>query len=313
MGTARVELELTNSAGDDLNDFVRIELFSASTSDHFQNNVQVQRKVAVGGIAVNATNVYRVVLTPSNYRLVQFFVMLTDGQTLAQTVPFPVDPVRVTGIQAPAFGGLPAGVKSVLKQSEIPRFVNPDGSFRQGSDLYGDLDPVPKLKACLLNITAKSAATPLRDGTTCLDHYDGMIRMEQDRLFIRTHAALREEVQNSPLFHSVSAELHDPVPGYTITDSFKTFDHYGNLQLTFQRRGVVGDDYVADVDIDDAQGIEHLFQVLRNTVTGPTNPYDIHDILVMDQDLDPGYSFRFAQAAKVKQLAAAAARPRGKG
>jgi hypothetical protein len=313
MGTARVELELTNSAGDDLNDFVRIELISASTSDHFQNNVQVQRKVAVGGIAVNPTSVYRVVLTPSNYRLVQFFVMLTDGQTLAKKVPFPVDPARITGIQAPAFGGLPAGVKSVLKQSEIPRFVNPDGSFRQGSDLYGDLDPVPKLKACLLNITAKSAATPLRDGTTCLAHYDGMIRMEQDRLFIRTHAALREEVQNSPLFHSVSAELHDPVPGYTITDSFKTFDHYGNLQLTFQRRGVVGDDYVADVDIDDAQGIEHLFQVLRNTVTGPTNPYDIHDILVMDQDLDPGYSFRFAQAAKVKQLAAAAARPRGKG
>jgi len=120
-------------------------------------------------------------------------------------------------------------------------------------------------------------------------------------------------VQNSPLFHNVSAELHDPVPGYTITDSFKTFDHYGNLQLTFQRRGVAGDDYVADVDIDDAQGIEHLFQVLRNTVTGPTNPYDIHDILVMDQRLDPGYSLRFAQAAKLKQLAASVARTRTKG
>jgi len=153
MGTARVELELTNAAGDDLNDFVRIELFSASTSDHFQNNVQVQRNVSVGGITVNATSVYRVVLTPSNYRLVQFFVMLTDGQTLAQKMAFPVDPARVTGVQAPAFGGLPAGVKDLLKQSEIPRFVNPDGSFRQGSDLYGDLDPVPKLKACLLNIT----------------------------------------------------------------------------------------------------------------------------------------------------------------
>jgi hypothetical protein len=134
-----------------------------------------------------------------------------------------------------------------------------------------------------------------------------MIRMEQDRLFIRTHAALREEVQNSPLFHSVSAELHNPVPGYQITDSFKTLDRYGNLQLTFQRRGTTGDDYVADVDIDDAQGIEHIFQVLRNSVSGPTNPYDIHDILVKEQRLDPGYSFKFAQAAVVSRLAAEAA------
>lgn len=124
-----------------------------------------------------------------------------------------------------------------------------------------------------------------------------MIRMEQDRLFIRIDAALREEVQNSPLFHQVPETLHEPVPGYAITDSYKTLDHYGNLQLTFQRKGDTGGDYLADVDIDDAQGIEHIFQVLRNSVSGPTNPYDIHDILMMAQKLDPGYSFVFAQAA----------------
>ena len=121
--------------------------------------------------------------------------------------------------------------------------------------------------------------------------------MEQDRLFIRIDAALREEVKNSPLFHQVPETLHEPVPGYAITDSYKTLDHYGNLQLTFQRKGDTGGDYLADVDIDDAQGIEHIFQVLRNSVSGPTNPYDIHDILMMAQKLDPGYSFVFAQAA----------------
>src|SRR5262249_9391920 len=70
-------------------------------------------------------------------------------------------------------------------------------------------------------------------------------------------------------FHSVSAALHDPMPGYHIVSSFKTFDHYGNLQLTFQRRGDTGADYAADIDIDDAQGIEHAFQVIRNSVTDP--------------------------------------------
>ncbi len=196
MGTARLELELTNAAGGDLSDFVRIELFSTSTSNHYQNNVQIRRTVAVGGIEVGASSVYKVMLTPSNYRLVQFFVMLGDGQTESQTVSFPVDPARVTGLEAPAFGALRAEAQTMLAQSEIPRFLAPDGSFRQGSDLYAVLDATPRLKACFLNIVAKSAAAPLREGLSCLNHYSGMIRMEQDRLFIRTHAALREEVQN---------------------------------------------------------------------------------------------------------------------
>ncbi len=300
MGKARLELTLTNAAGGDLNSFVRIELFSAETSMHYQNNVQVQSRVSVGDVdATGAGSIYRVALTPSNYRIVQFFVTLADGQTTSKTVPFPVDPTRVVGLQTPGFDGLPAAVQTMLAQSEIPRFVTPEGKFIQGDALYQTLNAALRLKACLLNITAKSAATPLRDGKSCLDHYNGMIRMEQDRLFIRVDAALREEAQNSPLFHSVSAALHDPVPGYTITDSYKTLDRYGNLQLTFQRRGTAGDDYLADVDIDDAQGVEHIFQVLRNTVSGPTDPYDIHDILVMDQHLDPGYSFVFARAATV--------------
>src|SRR5215813_3899715 len=298
MGKATLQLELTNAKNKDLNDFVRIELFSASSSTHTQNNARVRRNIAVNDIpADGAGTVYKLVLTPSNYRLVQFFITLADGGTVSEKVGFPVDPARVVNIQAPAFAGLDSRVQALLAQSEIPRFQQAGGGFLQGSDLYQNLDTAPKLKACLLNITTKSAATPLRDGSTCLDHYKSMIRMEQDRLFIRINPALMEEVENSPLFHSVSPALHEPVPGYVITESFKTLDHYGNLQLTFQRKGATGGDYLADVDIDDAQGIEHLFQVLRNSISGPTNPYDIHDILFTDQNLDPGYSFVFAQPA----------------
>jgi hypothetical protein len=302
MGQATLQLELTNASDCDLNDFVRIELFSASGSTHTQNNARIQRNITLNGIeADGAGSLYKLVLTPSNYRLVQIFIMLADGKTRMEKIPFPVDPARVVSVRGPAFGGLDRRLQALLTQSEIPRFQAPGGGFLQGNDLYQALDGVPKLKACLLNVATKSVATPLGDGSTCLDHYKEMIRMEQDRLFIQINPALVEEVENSPLFHSVSAALHDPVPGYTIMESFKTLDRYGNLQLTFQRRGTTGSDDVADVDIDDAQGIEHIFQVLRNSITGPTNPYDIHDILVMDQHLDPGYSFVFPQAAAVGQ------------
>ncbi len=41
-----------------------------------------------------------------------------------------------------------------------------------------------------------------------------------------------------------------------------------------------------DVDIDAAQGIEHVFEVLGDSVKGPTDPYDIHEILLAGQRLD---------------------------
>jgi hypothetical protein len=54
-----------------------------------------------------------------------------------------------------------------------------------------------------------------------------------------------------------------------------------------------GNNCVADIDIDDAAGLEHVFQVLRNKLSGkPTHPYNIHEILVGFQHLDPGYTFQ---------------------
>jgi hypothetical protein len=53
------------------------------------------------------------------------------------------------------------------------------------------------------------------------------------------------------------------------------------------------------MDIDDAQGFEHIFQVAHNGITHqPTHPYNIHEILVEFQELDPGYRFNLT-AGKV--------------
>ena len=102
----------------------------------------------------------------------------------------------------------------------------------------------------------------------------------------------RSETKNSAaagLFHKVSGSLHTPPPGFQPAESFKTSDKYGNLQLTFFTNG---EKFKADIDIDDAGGLEHVFQVLRNKLSGkPTHPYNIHEVLVAHQHLDPGYTF----------------------
>ena len=102
--------------------------------------------------------------------------------------------------------------------------------------------------------------------------------------------ALREETKNSAqagLFYDVPEGMHHPPNGFVHAGSWKTPDQYGNLQLTFFSNGA---DWVADVDIDDAGGLAHVFQVLRNELTQtPTHPYNIHEILIKYQMLDPAY------------------------
>src|SRR5262249_25538078 len=111
-----------------------------------------------------------------------------------------------------------------------------------------------------------------------------------DRLFAVVHQDLHDATENSVpngLFHAADESLHIPPSGFDRAGSYKTSDHYGNLQLSFFSDGT---DWLCDIDIDKAQGVEHIFQVAGNAVTGtPTNPYDIHEILVAYQKLDPGY------------------------
>jgi hypothetical protein len=75
----------------------------------------------------------------------------------------------------------------------------------------------------------------------------------------------------------------------TPNGSFKTRDTAGNLQLTFARHP--DGRMMADIDLDDHQGIAHAADVLRHKISGKdTHPYDIHNILVLFQNCDPGYS-----------------------
>jgi hypothetical protein len=90
-------------------------------------------------------------------------------------------------------------------------------------------------------------------------------------------------------FLKVDGSLHNPPTGYTLSDSFKTTENYGNLQLTFFASTKTPLEFRIDSDIDDA-GIGHVFQVLHNWLTGSqTHPYDIHQILAFHQALKPQY------------------------
>ena len=137
-------------------------------------------------------------------------------------------------------------------------------------------------------------STPLPSGLPVSHYIESLYRIRGDRVFANVQLPLRDLVktaQNVGQFDEVSGALHNPdEEGFHLAGSYKTQDQYGNLQLTFFANTATPPKFKVDADIDDAQGIGHIFQVLRNWLTGrETHPYDIHQILVRHQKIDPGY------------------------
>jgi hypothetical protein len=156
-----------------------------------------------------------------------------------------------------------------------------------GRELYDALGD--EAKAGLLNIAKKSLATPFTNGDDLLPHVT-LLDALGDRCFVEVPPALRDQMPafvDRDLFRPVDGALHKAPAGFQPAGSFKSLDAFGNLQLTFFQSGAR---WRADVDIDDAAGLGHVFQVMRNHLTGsPTHPFNIHQILVAHQHLDPGY------------------------
>jgi hypothetical protein len=205
-----------------------------------------------------------------------------------------VDSKKVVGVTFPTFPNLVRDLRDLLTNStNVLGFPN-----LMGEPLYKELKLDLVRCAGVLNIARKTLATRFVNDRSVLSYIKDVREVRGDRFFAIVDRELREETKNSlntGLFHEASGVLHSLPPQFTdfIPDgSFKTDDHFGNLQLTFFKRG---EEYVADIDIDDAAGLGHIFQVLRNHFTGkPTHPYNIHEILVHHQHLDPGYRFKLA-------------------
>jgi hypothetical protein len=251
-------------------------------------SVNASPKPRISNLFGEPEGLYRIEIDPPSYLPVSQFIRIQSSGDTEVTIPFPIDPKKVKKVLFPKYPELPEKLQQLLEASD--GVLGFEG--KKGPSLYAELDDIRK--AGLLNISAKSVATPLLNGATVFPSIQQIIELRGDRFFARVPKQLREETKNSiseGLFDKVDGSLHHLAdPAFSDAGSFKTPDHYGNLQLTFFMNPA--GDCVADIDIDDAAGLGHVFQVLRNSLTGrPTHPYDIHEILVFHQRIDPGYTF----------------------
>lgn len=256
------------------------------SQSHNERNFSTKKRLKIKNLDSSSGGIYSVQIFPLRRRPVSRFVKVLEDKTLQQTFILPVDPDRVVAVEFPAFDQLGDDLQQVLSESNSVE--GNEGSA--GRALFDALDDFRK--AGLLNIYAKMRNTVFPSGKNVFSFVSQFNRIRAQRFFARVLKEMRDEVINSVasnLFREVSGALHTPPPGFQSVDSFKTREDYGNLQLTFFSKPE-SLEFVVDADLDDAQGVEHIFQVLRPIFTGEnTNPFDIHEILIMHHKIDPGY------------------------
>ena len=295
--TGKLKLELVDVHGHKLNEAVDIELKHQTLSERRMAKAQPSNKTIVVGDLIGAPNgMYRMLIDPPSYLPVAMFVNAGDGTK--RTITFPVDPDKIVDVRFPPYASLQFAHKLLDASRKVLNF-----SGLTGEELYKKLDR--ERRAGLLNILAKSRRTPLPEGGAVLDRIQEIEELRGDRCFARVTRDLLGSVSTavgSGLFREVSGALHRR-EGWEAAGSYKTDDRYGNLQITFFTRG---GECLADIDIDDAAGLEHLFQVARNHLHDrPTNPFSIRDILIRHQEIDPGYEILMREE---EALTAAASR-----
>ena len=282
-----LRLDLLDVYGTRLGETVDVILRHQVLSEVQKARASATKPIDIKGLQGAPQGLYRMEIDPPSYQYISQFVNLRASGITARSINFPIDPSKVKKVNFPTYSKLAKDLRTVLEASDS--VLSYEG--RKGNDLYDAVDNIRR--AGLLNIAAKTGATPLTNGKTVLSYIDKLTELRGDRFFAIVPKALRQETKNSVnegLFHEAGEILHNPPKGFSHAGSFKTPDHYGNLQLTFFNKG---DEYRCDIDIDDAGGLEHVFQVVRNKVSGkPTHPYNIHEILVAHQHLDPGYRFQ---------------------
>lgn len=280
-----VKLVLTDVRGKGLSDRVQIKLYNQraqSLNQSFAVDLK-GRGATLKDVPAFPFGLAEAFINPNKYRFKSIFVNVPAGKPGAIEEILFVEPARVQ----PSFPSF-TEIQSESQWKELARILSESGIDNAAAwNKLKDLQ-----KAGLLNIHAKTQNQLVKSGSAVLTFIQKVTRFEPARIFALVRPELIGLVREFPEgFHPVPGTLHEFPSGWKLIEpsgSFKTYDKAGNLQITFAQNAA--GQFMTDIDLDDHQGIEHAADVLKHKITGKdTHPYDIHEILIFFQGLDPGY------------------------
>jgi hypothetical protein len=306
MPKGNLVVNLSEMPGDLVRGRVDIELRRVSGSNGAGGeNMTVKVTGPVGTLTITGIacqtgpgTMYELRASTPHHRKYAFFQLIQENRdnTASDDVEFWVKPGDVKDIQAPAVDKLPGVAQAMLSKASMIVDRREDHELKglAGTALYQQMGALRR--ACFLNIVKK--ASDAATAASCLEAFGDLLILRQDRLFARVADGLPEQLRQASMFKSAPGALHEPPPGFSPpTESFKSRDPHANLQITLMKDLTTGG-LAADIDIDEASGIEHGFEVIRNAVfNNRTNPYLIREFLIAAdlerRSLRPDYRFTF--------------------
>jgi hypothetical protein len=303
MAKGSLTIDITNARGGALSGKLHIELTphaQAIGGDAMEVSFDIRghKRFEISNISCHEGpgTLYAFRLNAGGYKPYAFFQLM---KPVARNLPsearvrLMADPKKISDITAAGFNDLPPAFRRALGNAVMVELAAEDRDLvgLSGSALYDAMGPLRK--AALLNLVAKGVHNSA-------DRIASFVRspavLRQDRCFAEVDPSLHAKLSRSESFKSAPGALHKPPRGFALMDSFKSRDSHANLQVTFMRQ-INSDVMWADIDIDEASGFEHGFEVIRNAVVdGRTNPYLIRELLLLaldHQTIDPGYDFVF--------------------
>jgi len=274
-------VRIGNARRQPLDDLVDVHVVSVRTDSTVRRVLAAPGNIDIRFEGLNDGQPYLVKVFPTRHRPVAQFAMPLSAAPVLVQFYTPLDPAHVSTARFPEYGRVAPELQRALAVSTV------EGTVGTGPELYGALTDTQR--AGLFNLFAKMSGFGFDADRTVWTFVDRVYRIRPDRVFVDVQPALRDLVKGAIVderFHEAPSKLHTPPPGFVQAGSYKTADRYGNLQLTFFASQTAPLTFKVDADIDDAAGVGHTFQVIRNWAThGTTHPYDIHEILVFRQEV----------------------------
>lgn len=286
---ADVTVNLRDVYGQTITDEVEITFYNQKVQSlNLRFNVKFKGSPAVlPGVPAFPTGLAEVFIKPKRYRYKSIFMNVVGGEKNAINEDVFVDPDKARPTLMD-FDDL----KSKVYGTDLLRVLEKSGIKKAKWDALDKRN-----RATVLNLSAKMFNDKLKNGDPLIGSVDSIVEKmldkdHRERIYAIVNGDLLAALRKFPeRFRSVSGSLHkffdDWVP-VSQQNSFKSRNDSGNIQFTFATNPAGGS--LADIDLDDHTGIKHAADVLRHKITGAnTNPYDLHQILIYFQGIDPGY------------------------
>ncbi|HKY26633.1 MAG TPA: hypothetical protein VJM12_01665 [Pyrinomonadaceae bacterium] len=286
---ADVTVNLRDVHGQTITDEVEITFYNQKVQSlNLRFNVKFKGTPAVlPGVPAFPTGLAEVFIKPKRYRYKSIFMNVVGGEKNAINEDVFVDPDKARPTLMD-FDDL----KSKVYGTDLLRVLEKSGIKKAKWDALDKRN-----RATVLNLSAKMFNDKLKNGDSLISNVDSIVekmldKNHRERIYAIVNGNLLGALRKFPeQFRSVSGSLHkffdDWIP-VSQQNSFKSKNDAGNIQFTFATNAAGGS--LADIDLDDHTGIKHAADVLRHKITGAnTNPYDLHQILVYFQNIDPGY------------------------